>query len=47
MFEKDSKVFELPLFSSSFLEDLVRESKITGTPAETVDRNRIQREGMK
>ena len=31
------KIFELPLFSWDSLEDLVRNSKITGARAETVD----------
>ena len=36
-FEKNPKVFELQLFFSNSLKDLVRKSNITGTPAETVD----------
>ena len=31
------KIFELPLFSWDSLEDLIRNSKITGARAETVD----------
>ena len=34
---KNSKVSELQLFFSNSLKDLVRKSKITGIPAETVD----------
>ena len=41
LFEINPKVFELPLFSSTSLNDLVRKSKITGTPAETVDINSV------
>ena len=37
LFEKNPKVFELQLFFSNSLKDLVRKSNITGTPAETVD----------
>ena len=37
LFEKNPKVFELQLFFSNSLKDLVKKSKITGTPAETVD----------
>ena len=37
LFEKNPKVSELQLFFSYSLKDLVRESKITGIPAETVD----------
>ena len=37
LFEKNPKVFELQFFFSNFLKDLVRKSKITRTPAETVD----------
>ena len=37
LFEKNSKVFELQLFFSNSLKDLVKKSKIAGTPAETVD----------
>ena len=37
LFEKNPKVFQLQLFFSNSLKDLVRKSKITGTPAETVD----------
>ena len=40
-FENNPKVFELPLFTSTSLNDLVRRSKITGTPAETVDINSV------
>ena len=35
LFEKNPKVFEPSNFSLNSLEDLVRKSKITGTPAET------------
>ena len=31
------KIFELPLFSWDSLEDIIRNSKITGARAETVD----------
>ena len=41
LFENNPKVFELPLFTSTSLNDLVRRSKITGTPAETVDINSV------
>ena len=34
---RKTKVFELPLISSNSLKDLVRKSKITGTPAENMD----------
>ena len=37
LFEKNPKVFELQLFFSNSLKDLVRKCNITGTPAETVD----------
>ena len=37
LFEENPKVFELQLFFSNSLKDLVRKSNITGTPAETVD----------
>ena len=37
LFEKNPKVFELQLFFLNSLKDLVKKSKITGTPAETVD----------
>ena len=37
LFVKNPKVFELQLFFSNSLKDLVRKSKITRTPAETVD----------
>ncbi|RMX43129.1 hypothetical protein pdam_00006851 [Pocillopora damicornis] len=36
LFQKNSKVFGLPLSSNS-LYNLVRKSKITGAPAESVD----------
>lgn len=36
LFEKNPKVFELLLFFSNSLEDLVRKSEITGALAETV-----------
>ena len=36
-FEKNRKVFEVPLFSSNSLADLVRKRHISGTLAETVD----------
>ena len=41
LFEKNPKVFEPSNFSLNSLEDLVRKSKITGTPAETVDINSV------
>ena len=41
LFEKNPKVFELQLFSSNYLENLVIKRKITGTPAETVDINSV------
>ena len=37
LFEKNPKVSELQLFFSNSLKDLVRKSKITGIPADTVD----------
>ena len=37
LFEKNPKVSELQLFFSNSSKDLVKKSKITGTPAETVD----------
>ena len=37
LFEKNPKVSELQLFFSNSLKDLVRKSKISGIPAETVD----------
>ena len=37
LFEKNPKVFELQLFFSNSLKDLVKKSKITESPAETVD----------
>ena len=37
LFEKNPKVFELQLFFSNSLKDLVRKCNITGTPVETVD----------
>ena len=37
LFEKNPKVSELQLFFSNSSKDLVRKSKITGIPAETVD----------
>ena len=41
LFEKNPKVFEPSNFSLNSLEDLVRKSKITGTPVETVDINSV------
>ena len=41
LFEKNTKVFELQLFSSNSLEDLVGKSEITGTAAEIVDINSV------
>ena len=37
LFGKNLKVSELQLFFSNSSKDLVKKSKITGTPAETVD----------
>ena len=37
LFEKNPKVFKLQFFFSNSLKDPVRKSKITGTPAETVN----------
>ena len=37
LFAKNPKVSELQLFLSNSLKDLMRKSKITGIPAETVD----------
>ena len=37
LFEENPKVSELQLFLSNSLKDLVKKSKITGIPAETVD----------
>ena len=37
LLEKKLKVFKLTLSSTNFLEDLVRKSNFTGTPAETMD----------
>ena len=41
LFEKNPKVSELQLFFSNSLKDLVRKSKITGIPAETVDMSSV------
>ena len=41
LFEKNPKVFEPSNFSLNSLEDLVRKSKITGTPVETVNINSV------
>ena len=41
LFEKNPKVFKPSNFSLNSLEDLVRKSKITGTPVETVDINSV------
>ena len=37
LLEKKLKVFKLTLSSTNFLEDIVRKSNFTGTPAETMD----------
>ena len=37
LLEKKLNVFKLTLSSTNFLEDLVRKSNFTGTPAETMD----------
>ena len=37
LLEKKLKVFKLTLFSTNVLEDLVRKSNFTGTPAETME----------
>ena len=37
LLEKKLKVFKLKLFSTNVLEDLVRKSNFTGTPAETME----------
>ena len=37
LFEKNPKVYEPLLFFSNSLEDIVRISKVTGTPPETAD----------
>ena len=37
LLEKKLKVFKLTLSSTNFLEDRVRKSNFTGTPAETMD----------
>ena len=41
LFEKNPKVFELQFSFSHSLKDLVRKSKITRTPAETVDTSSV------